>query len=400
MTTLLIIADGVADEKLPILSGKTPLEVAHTPYLDLFAKEGINGTLLTVADGIEVNSDTATLSILGYDITQIEINRAYYEALPLQVPIDESDHILRCNFITIEEDRITDFTAQHISTLESTTLIEGLNELWNREGLYFYVGDTYKHIVRFTNSYQNINAHSPHNAVGKTYSTLFPYSNLQQDQQVCEKIKRIMCESHYWLEQHPINSARKARGLRPANAISLWSYNSNTPIAPIFKLYPNLHSGTMITGTNLLKGIGLATGLDTPNIAGATGGYDTDYLAKVTATIASLEHSDFVVLHIEASDIASHDGDVIQKIACIEKLDKEVIAPLYKVAKERGIRVGILPDHATSCLTRQHFRSDVPFIIYNPLTPPDAVQHFNERAALQGSKPQLKGDEFIRILLG
>lgn len=402
MSTLLIIADGISDEPIPSLGGKTPLQVARTPYLDLMSKEGINGTLLTVPEGIEVNSDTATLSILGYDITKLGINRAYFEALQLHVNAKENEAVVRCNFITVEENRVKDFTAGHVSTAESKILIDDLNKVLSKYGIQLYCGDTYKHIAVINGGYKSIQAISPHNAVGEAWETILPTSESASDLVLCEKLAQILTISRQFLENHPINCNRRERGLNPANAISLWSFIKQSKLVPLTTLHPQINRGAIVAGTDLLKGIGLAVGLEPIVVEGATGGYDTNYKGKVEACLATLKTHDFIILHIEASDIASHDGDINLKINTIEMLDRFVIKPIYDAIHEfqLNVSVGILPDHATSSISRKHIRSYVPFIIYdtNHLYS-DSVTSFSEESAVDGSLKLYCKDSFIKQLL-
>lgn len=406
MSVIIIIGDGMADEPIPQLGNKTPLQVAHTPNMDYLATHGQTGVLKTVPDGWEVGSDVANLSILGYDVNQIYQGRSAFEAASLGIQLQGDELALRCNLITIEQDKITSFTADHISTEEAIVLLDCLNSHFQSKGFKFHVGEYYRHLLvcpshepTLTKSKSFLVGTSPHNALDLTKDHLYLKASIPEAEDLANKLNTLILESQAILAKHPINIKRISDGKKPANAISLWSPGFTPRMNPLKSFLP-ITTGSVISAVDLIKGIGIYAGLKVIEVAGATGRTNTNYEGKVQAAIQALQTDDFVWLHLEASDEASHDGDYQLKIKTIEDLDSRVIHPLLEATKnwENPPLIAVLPDHPTSSLAKIHLDQKVPFIIYHPSITPDVVRAYNETSCLEGLYNMEEGTDFIPLL--
>ena len=399
MSVIIIIGDGMADEPIPQLKNRTPLEVAHTPYMNFLAFQGQNGQLKTVPDDYEVGSDTATLSILGYQGEQIYQGRSAFEAASLSIPVLQNEMVMRCNFISIENDLITSFTADHISTSESAILIDSLNKHFQSESFQFHLGSSYRHIFVCQGDNKQMSGTSPHNALMKKKEHLLLQAQTQESSSLVSKLNRIIIESQEVLSQHPLNRQRLNQNKKPANAISLWSPSFQPTIPPMQTFLP-LHKGAVISAIPLIKGIGIYAGLDVIDVPGATGSINTNYKGKATAAIEALKTNDFVLLHVEACDEAAHDGNHNLKIKAIENIDQYIIGPIYEATKQWSNPpiITILPDHITSSLQKIHLKGSVPFLIYHSMLSKDKVNFYDEQSALSGLYNFTKGSDLIRFL--
>lgn len=398
---LLLIIDGMADEAIPELSNLTPLQVAHKPYLDRLASLGQNGFMKTVPDGVEVNSDTALLSILGYDVKNHNYGRAYFEALALGIPITSNESVMRINLTSIKHNTLINFTAQHITTQESRILLEFLNNHFKHQNISFFIGDSYKGIAKIPYTVQSLVANSPHNSIGLHLKELYPTAINTAEKRVERILKKIIDESRTLLSNHPINKQRVTKGLLPANNICLWSFSKENDIKSFNYLHNTDLKGCVITGTDLIKGIGKAVGFDVPQISGATGKVDTNYENKVDYSLKSLTNYDFVLLHIEACDTVSHDGDFRKKTEIIETIDHKVIKPIYNylLKNPNSFNLAILPDHTTSCITKMHTTTPIPYLIVGEQIAPDSITTYKDQITSYKEVNSSYPDLLIRQLL-
>lgn len=401
MKHLIILGDGMADEPIDSLNGKTPLQAAKTPYMDMLASKGRCGTLSTVPDGFAPGSEIANLTLLGYDVSSEFEGRGSLEAASIGVTLLPGEMAMRCNLITIEKGVIKNHSAGHISTEEAGELIEYLNEKLGDGSIKFYKGVAYRHLLVVKGGNKEISCTPPHDVPGSPYSEVMIKSDIPDAKTTVQMLNYLILKSQEILNTHPINLKRISLGKDPANSIWPWSPGYKPTMKTIPEKYSTVKSGSVISAVDLIKGIGIYAGLESISVQGATGLYTTNYEGKASAAINELKKKDFVFLHLEASDEASHEGDVELKIKTIEYLDSRVIGPIYEQIKdwEEMVSIAILPDHPTFCRTRTHDRGSVPVIIYNPYIKPDSVDVFDEFSVKVGELGAMKGDDFMREFL-
>lgn len=362
MKYVLFVGDGMADETIQELGGKTPLEFAKTPNIDRIAKRGIVGEVKTVPEGFPPGSDVANLTLMGYDPRQFYTGRAPLEAASLGIDLDVEDVAYRCNLVTLEvlgqAILMRDFTAGHISSEDAKTLIEGLNKYIQEEDVRFYPGVSYRNLMVWKSGSVDAKLTPPHDILDQSIAEYMPTGPASQ------KIIKWMTTAQIYLKGHPINQARMSRGENPANSIWLWGQGTK-PALPTFKELYNI-SGGVISAVDLVKGIGILAGLDTPEVKGATGYLDTNYEGKVASALKLLETNDFVFIHIEAPDEAGHSGILNDKIRAIEDFDRYVVGPIFESLQDgHPFRLLILPDHPTPLSIRTHTNGPVPFLAYD-----------------------------------
>lgn len=400
MKYIIVLGDGMADEPIEELGNKTPLQVANTPTLDMLAKKGRVGMLHTVPNGFHPGSEIANLSVLGYDVAKVFEGRGSLEAASMGIPIESGEMAMRCNLICIEDDKIKNHSAGHISTEESTELIQYLQKELGNEFISFFPGVSYRHLLKVKNANKNICCTPPHDVPGTKYMDVMVSPMSNDAQQTSDLVNTLILKSQELLSVHPINIKRVQEGKDPANSIWPWSpgYKPSMPTMP--ELY-GIKSGVVISAVDLIRGIGVYAGLKPIIVEGATGLYDTNYEGKTNAVIDALKENDFIFLHIEASDEAGHEGDCNLKIRTIEYLDNRVLNPLLKAiaVMNEDVALAVLPDHPTPCRLRTHTANPVPFVIYKPGITPDDVTAYNEKTAESGGYGFLSKDEFIKELL-
>ena len=401
MSVLLIITDGMADEPIALLNHQTPLEVALKPNLDTIARLGQNGLLRTTPEGWEVGSDVACLSILGYDVNKHYPARSVLEAAQMDITINEEELVMRCNLITLEDDKISSFTADHISSAEAKVLIDALNVELKSEFVKFYTGNSYRHILKINQFSRMLKCILPHNHIDADKSCLYIHSSDKDDESLIYTLNQLIDQAQTILANHPINQARISRGLKPANAISLWAPGGASSLPTLNSIYPTLKKGTVISAVDLIKGIGKLAGFEIINVDGATGLADTNYQGKAKAAIQALQTNDIVLLHIEAPDEASHEGNLELKLKTIEDIDAQVLAPILRETKgwSNPPLIVLLPDHITSTTTKTHQPGSVPFTVYHPSLEPDQVQFFSESEAKQGVYQFDKTSELMDLMV-
>ena len=398
MKHIIILGDGMADHPLPQLGGRTLLQAAHTPWMDLLARQGRNGRLVTVAPGFHPGSEVANMSVLGYDLPTVYEGRGPLEAASIGVDLAPGDMAMRCNLVCLEGDLLKNHSAGHITTEEADTLIRFLQERLGDERVHFYTGVQYRHLLVIRGGDKRLDCTPPHDVPLQPWRPLLPKAECPEAQQTADLLDTLILRSQDLLRDHPLNKQRIAQGKDPANSIWPWSPGYRPQMEPFSARFPQVRSGAVITAVDLIRGIGRYAGLRRIDVPGATGLYDTDYEGKVRAALDALRTDDFVYLHIEASDEAGHEGDIALKRQTIEDLDSRVVGPIYEAVKDwpEPVAIAVLPDHPTPCEVRTHTAEPVPFLIWHPGIEPDAVQTFDEVAACDGAYGLLREDGFIR----
>ena len=398
MKHIIILGDGMADHPLPQLGGRTLLQAAHTPWMDLLARQGRNGRLVTVAPGFHPGSEVANMSVLGYDLPTVYEGRGPLEAASIGVDLAPGDMAMRCNLVCLEGDLLKNHSAGHITTEEADTLIRFLQERLGDERVHFYTGVQYRHLLVIRGGDKRLDCTPPHDVPLQPWWPLLPKAECPEAQQTADLLDTLILRSQDLLRDHPLNKQRIAQGKDPANSIWPWSPGYRPQMEPFSARFPQVRSGAVITAVDLIRGIGRYAGLRRIDVPGATGLYDTNYEGKVHAALDALRTDDFVYLHIEASDEAGHEGDIALKRQTIEDLDSRVVGPIYEAVKDwpEPVAIAVLPDHPTPCEVRTHTAEPVPFLIWHPGIEPDAVQTFDEVAACDGSYGLLREDGFIR----
>ncbi|MDD5813136.1 MAG: cofactor-independent phosphoglycerate mutase [Bacteroidales bacterium] len=422
MKHIIILGDGMADWPCEELGGKTPLQYAKTPYMDLLARKGITGMLKTVQDGFHPGSEVANSSILGYDQEKVYEGRGPLEAASIGVELNDNDMAIRCNLICIEDGKIKNHSCGHLDTEEADILIKFLQknlasdpEICSQYGegrIHFYTGIQYRHLLVIRGGNKHVACTPPHDVPGqpwyphlvKAASDVNPNSDDTEltPQQTADLINDLIIKSQKLLAEHPLNIKRKERGQDMANSIWPWAGGYRPHMETLQAQYPQIKRGAVITAVDLIRGIGRYAGLRCIDVEGATGLADTNYEGKAKAAIESLrDGEDFVYVHVEASDEAGHDGNLELKIQTIENLDKRIIGPVYEALKtlDEAVAIAVLPDHPTPVHHRTHTNESVPFLIYAPGLEPDNVETYDENACKSGLCGQLEKDGFIKLFM-
>ena len=411
MKHLIILGDGMADHPVERLGGKTLLQYAHTPYMDMLARQGQTGMLHTIPDGFAPGSEVANTAILGYDLNKVYEGRGPLEAASIGYDMQPLDLALRCNILTLADGLIKNHHGGHLNTEESEPLIEALNEALASDVVKFAMGIQYRHLLIIKGGSKHIVCTPPHDHPNEPWQPLLvkPQEGWED---VCEVgrmtaratatlLNELIIKSQEVLSAHPLNKQRVTEGKLQANSIWPWGGGYRPAMKTLSQLYPCVQSGSVISAVDLIRGIGCYAGLRNIVVAGATGLYDTNYEGKVAATIEALENDDFVFLHIEASDEAGHDGDLELKLKTIEALDSRVVGPIYNKVKDwnEPICIAILPDHPTPVEIRTHVDEPVPFLIWYEGIVPDDVRVFDEQSCRNGGYGLLKPNQFMQTFM-
>lgn len=399
MKHIIILGDGMADEPIAALGGKTPLQAAHKPTIDKLAQLGKNGVFSTVPDGFKPGSEIANMTVLGYDVRTEFEGRGSLEAASIGVAIQPGEMAMRCNIICVQDQKIKNHSAGHISNEEAKILIDYLQEKLGDDVFTFHNGISYRHLLVMKGGDKRINCTPPHDVPGTPVKDVMVEALVPEAAETARLLNELTLKSQELLKNHPVNLKRIAAGKDPANSIWVWSPGYKPSMQTLAQKV-GIKSGAVISAVDLIKGIGIYAGLESIEVEGATGLYDTNYEGKAQAAIDALKTNDFVFLHVEASDEAGHEGDVDLKVRTIEYLDSRIVKPIYEAVKtwDEPVTIAILPDHPTPCAIKTHTNAPVPFIIYNPLQAGDAVQVYDEQAATQGELGAISGDEFMQLL--
>lgn len=389
MKTVILVGDGMADYAIDELGGKTPLEAAHTPNMDFISRHGVGGWVRTIPEGKPAGSDIANLEILGYDSNRYFTGRAPLEAASMGVELTDDEVAFRCNLITVEDGRILDYSAGHISTEEGRALIGLIQERFGSDRVRFYPGVAYRHLMVMRDGPAHIRTVPPHDVMGERAEDHMP-----QGEQAAW-IRALMADSVEILKEAEVNRRRIARGARPATQIWLWG-SGKAPRLPALRDRFGAEGG-VISAVDLVKGIGISAGLRVIQVPGITGYLDTNYSGKAEYAVAALEELDFVYVHVEAPDEAGHNGDLEAKIQAIDDFDRWVMGPVLEGLQAfEDFRLMVLPDHRTPLAVRTHTPEPVPVAIYASDGEPDGMRAFSEREAERGSLRIEAGFTLIR----
>ena len=399
MKTIIILADGAADEPIAELGGTPPLQAAKKPYIDMLAAKGKSGELDTIPAGFKPGSEIANLSVLGYDVPKVFEGRGSLEAASMGVDILPGEMAMRCNLICIEDGKIKNHSAGHISSEEAKELILFLDKELNDGKVSFYPGVSYRHLLKLKGGNKNLDCTAPHDVTGTPYKEVLIQAETAEAQETTDYLNQLIIKSQELLKEHPVNKKRIAEGKDPANSIWPWSPGYHPQMQTLQELF-GIKSGSVISAVDLIMGIGVYAGLKLIHVEGATGLYDTNYEGKAEAAIEALKKDDFVYLHIEASDEAGHEGDYELKTKTIEYLDNRVVKTIYEATKDwdEPVTIAILPDHPTPCAIKTHTNKPIPFVIYRSNGEADSVQVYDEFESPKGAYGLIRGKEFMETL--
>lgn len=381
MKYVVILGDGMADEPIESLGNKTILQAADTPFLDMLSKKSEIGMVHTVPDGMAPGSDTANLSVLGYDPKIYYSGRSPLEALSIGVPMTDTDIALRCNIVTIseeegvpyEEQTIIDHSSSEISTEDCGILLEAVRKELENDIFKFYLGTSYRHCTIWHNG-SVVKLTPPHDVLGQKVGPNLPET---------ESLREMMKKSYEILKNHPLNIERKKKGLNPANSCWFWGAGTKPALSSFEEKTGK--KGVMISAVDLLKGIAVGAGMDNIIVPGADGTLNTNYEGKANAAIKALTEDgyDFAYIHVEAPDEMGHQGSVERKIKAVENLDGRVIKTVVEGLKKSGepFRVIVTPDHPTPIRLRTHVAKPVPYLLYDSTEELDRTWNYNEAEA-------------------
>ena len=383
MKYLVLIPDGMADERVPALGDRTPMEAACKPCMDALCARATVGLVSNVPEGMVPESDTANMAILSFDPKVYSRGRSPLEALSMGLDMKPDETAYRCNVVTLSDDEpyeqkiMLDHSADEITTAEADELIKALEAHFSTEDRHFYTGVSYRHCILWKNGNDTYDFSRPHDIIGRTIAEYLP----REDNGGTE-FRRLMKESYEILNHHPVNEARRARGLKPANSAWLWSPGKK-PRLPDFSEKWGI-SGTVISAVDLIKGIGLCAGMKSIDVEGATGNVHTNYDGKAEAAMQAFrDGADLVYVHVEGPDECGHRAEIDNKVLAIELIDQKILAPVYEYLKSTGeaFKIMVLPDHPTPVRIRTHSSDPVPFFVYDSTAEVVGVDTFSEASA-------------------
>ncbi|MGB2613237.1 MAG: cofactor-independent phosphoglycerate mutase [Phycisphaerae bacterium] len=393
MKYAIVIPDGAADRPSDPLGGRTPLEVARLPNMDRIAAAGRLGTVRTVPKDLAPGSDVAILSLLGYDPRTCYTGRAGIEAVARGITLEDDDWIFRTNFVTVADEEMVDYSAGHITTQEAALLIEALQERLGSDRVRFYAGVGYRHLLIIKGERFKVETAPPHDIMGHPIKKYLPRGKN------AKHLVELMEASREVLQDHPVNRVRRDLGELSATQIWLWG-QGRKPTLESFRARWGL-SGAAITAVDLVRGIAMLIGWDLVAVEGATGYYDTNYAGKGQAAIEALRDHDIVLVHIEATDEAGHNGDAAQKVRALEQVDAHIVGPVLESLEAGGAdwRILISPDHETPLALRTHDARPVPFAMLGKGLEPSRGQAFTEREAAKSGFHVAVGHELMEYFL-
>ena len=394
MKYAIIIPDGAADDPIPELGDRTPLEAAQTPNMDRVAVEGRQGLVRTVPDGFESGSDVAIMSLLGYDPAVYHTGRAPLEAAAQSIPLAPSDWVFRCNLVTVVEEVMKDHSAGGIGNAEAQRLIADLSRALDLPGFEFHYGVSYRNLLVYRGHEAfDVTTTPPHEIPEQRIDKHLPRGRGS------ELLRRIMDRSRACFAHHEINETRRQTGLNPATHVWLWG-QGHAPNLPRFSERFGVRSGCMITGVDLLRGLAALLGWDVREVEGMTSFHDTNYAGQGKATCDALDDYDLVVSHVEAPDEASHQADWKTKVASIEHVDRYIVGPvLEKLRTLDEWRILVLPDHPTNVATRRHGYSPPPFAMAGTRVRGVRPMPYAERSAAASDLKIERGHELMEFFL-
>jgi len=399
MKYAIVIPDGCADEPQELLGGKTPLQAAQTPFMDEIAEQGVVGHASNVPAHLPAGSAVANMSLLGYDPCENFTGRAPIEAVAQGIKLGPEDWAIRCNLVTIQDQIMKDFTADHISTAEAISLLKTAQEALSDECLEFVPGVSYRNLLLYRGATKGASfsddtrATPPHDLTDKTVAEDFPRGPGS------DFLNELMSQSVELFADHPVNQARVAAGKLPATNVWLWGIGKTPKLTPFQERYGK--KGTMITAVDLLRGLAELIGWDRIEVPGATGYTDTDYAAKGQYAIDAVDSTDVICVHVEATDEASHEGDVAAKVKALEEIDRQVVGPLLQKMREQGeFRFLVTPDHPTPLRTKTHSHGHVPFAIAGTGVAADSAKTYDDVTASASELGFEEGWKLMKFFLG
>lgn len=417
MKHIIILGDGMADHPVERLGGKTLLQYARPEYMNLLARNGRCGRLVTVPEGFPPGSEVANTAILGYDLNKVYEGRGPLEAASIGYEMTDDDFAIRCNIITLEDGKIITHNGGNLETDNARVLIDYLNEtlakpINEREGcerVKFITGIQYRHLLVIKGGSKHIVCNPPHDHPNEAWRPLLVKAEknapMEAGRMTAEDtanlVNELILRSQELLAAHPYNLAKAAKGERQANSIWPWSGGYRPEMQTLMQQYPQVRNGAVISAVDLIRGIGHYAGLRIIEVEGATGLANTNYEGKAQAAIDALQTDDFVFVHVEATDEAGHDGDVELKLRAIDYLDKRLIKPILEAIRQmpEPVCVALLPDHPTPVELRIHVNEPVPFVIWHPDIEADDVTYYDEESCVSGSYGLLKLNEFMNELM-
>lgn len=399
----------MADNPVERLGGKTLLEYARPQYMNMLARQGRTGRLMTIPEGYQPGSEVANTSILGYDLDEVYEGRGPLEAASIGYDMQPGDLALRCNIITLEDGKIKNHHGGHLTTEQGDILIKYLDEHLGNDRVKFITGIQYRHLLIIRGGNKHLVCAPPHDHPNEEWRKLMikaeTCGGTQQKptelsaEETAALLNSLILKSQELLAAHPFNKDRAVK----ANSIWPWGGGYRPRMKPLGEMYPQIRHGSVISAVDLIRGIGRYAGLQRIEVEGITGLHTTNYEGKAEAAINALRSdSDFVFLHIEASDEAGHDGDLELKLKTIDYLDSRIIRPIYETVSTwtgTPVCIAVLPDHPTPVEIRTHVSAPVPFIIWHPGIVPDDVQQYDERSCVSGSYGLLRPTQFMKELM-
>lgn len=400
MKYVVILGDGMADEPIEVLGNKTPLQVAKKPTIDRLANKGEVALCSTIPEGMSPGSDTANLSVIGYDPKEYYTGRSPLEAVSMGIKMEDTDVCFRCNIVTLSEEedydtkRMIDHSASEITTDEAHELLKVIDEAFSDMVKKFYPGISYRHALIWKHGSVEVDLTPPHNILERTISDYLPKGDNG------EIIHALQKRSYELLNEHPVNMARAAKGLNKANSIWIWGEGTKPILTPFEEKYHK--KGAMISAVDLLKGIAIAAEMKSIDVEGADGSLHTNYEGKANACLEALrDGADFCYVHVEAPDECGHRGEVDNKVLAIELLDQRIVKPIIDGlnAMDDDYRVLVMPDHPTPIAYRTHTSTPVPYVLYDSRVNKDSGLSYSEEEASKTGVTFEKGHELMGYFL-
>lgn len=418
MKHIIILGDGMADHAVERLGGKTLLQYADTPYMDMLARRGRTGRVMTIPDGFHPGSEVANSSILGYDQNKVYEGRGPLEAASIGYKMEPEDLALRVNIICVGDGKIITHNGGNLSTENGAMLMNYLDEKLGNKNIKFIPGIQYRHLLIIKYGSKHIDCAPPHDHPNEEWKSLLvkpekgwedkhepiigfdgkPTGEVRMSaQETADLLNDLILKSKPLLEEHPYNKDKASKNERMANIIWPWGGGYRPSMETLMQKYPEIKSGSCISAVDLIRGIGQYAGLDVIKVPRATGLANTNYEGKAAAAITALYNQDFVYLHCEASDEAGHDGNLELKLHTIEYLDHRIVEPIYNEVKtwDEPVAIAVLPDHPTPVEIRTHVKEPVPFIFWYKGIEPDKVQLYDEVSCVSGSYGLLYLQQFM-----
>lgn len=400
MKYVIILGDGMADLPNDAIDGKTPLGVANKPVIDMLASKGEVALCDTIPEGMSPGSDTANLSVMGYDPKRYYTGRSPLEAVSMGIHMDDTDVCFRCNIVTLSDDApynekmMIDHSASEITTEEAKVLIEVIDDAFSDVIKKFYPGISYRHALIWKHGSTDVTLTPPHDILEQRITAYMPIGDN------ADMMAEFQRKSYELLNNHPVNIARAEKGLNKANSIWIWGEGTKPSLTSFMEKYGK--KGAMISAVDLLKGIAIAADMNSIDVEGADGSIHTNYQGKVDACLKVLdEGADFVYVHIEAPDECGHRGELDNKILSIELLDEKVVKPIVKGLTESGedFRLLIMPDHPTPVSIRTHTSDPVPYVLYDSRVEMDSGCSYDESEAAKMGVTFEEGHELMAYFL-